>query len=658
MFDFKKFISTILSAVMVALVVAPGTVTATLWEYYNERGEQLPSVEERAKVAAELGIFDYRGTAEQNQLLEERMKETFGSKDKIGAAVVTRYETTLRASMTQNQTTIPVSSLETFDGSTITSSTIDGEVFLTLDPGTSREEIVKCTDVSATDFTSCTRGLAFSGTDESSVADNKQDHRAGGTVVMSNVHYIFENLVDLDTDETITGSKTFENLTVSSNTLKIGDNTTTTDKKIFSRNGETNEPFLSYDESNDEWILSDDGQNTVVLNSLSSGGLSASTTAGIGITNSKIYVKASSTKGMKFDGSGELYQAVSSTDGLGVDSNGVFIKAGSDIGFDSSGNLEVDTATSTPTADKIVKASSTGKIDSGWITNKYRFGGNGSDGDKTITSSENLDLGGNSIFIKEYSSFDLESGNTLTVTNSPSTGSIVWIKVSGDCTIDGTIDMVGTGADGGAEVSGSVQTGNDGTESSNTSYKLFKTGVSSRAGQGGADTSNNGGGGGGSESDGAGNVGTSNGFSGNGVSLGLNANELLYFQSNLSVIGSGGGSGGLGDEFSNGFAGGTGGKGGDGTGALIFECAGDFVFTGTINLNGQDGENGTSGDDYAGGGGGGGAGTFLGFFHTIATNTGSVNVNGGIGGTGVDPDGNIEEDGENGGDGFSIITEI
>lgn len=127
----------------------------------------------------------------------------------IGASFITGYRTTLRSSMTSSQTTVPVSSMETKDGHTITFSDVGNEAYLTIEPGANKEEIVRVTGISSLNWTGATRGLAFYGTATSTVAANQKTHNAGSVVIMSNVHYIFETLVDKDSSETIEGTKKF-----------------------------------------------------------------------------------------------------------------------------------------------------------------------------------------------------------------------------------------------------------------------------------------------------------------------------------------------------------------------------------------------------------------------------------------------------------------
>lgn len=127
----------------------------------------------------------------------------------LGYSVVTAYSTTLSQSMTATQTTVPVSSLSTKDGHTLTMADLGAKVFLTIEPGAAKEEIVMCTTISGTAWATCTRGLAFYGTGVTAVTANQKTHASGSRVVMSNVHYVYEQLTDIDTDQTIAGIKTF-----------------------------------------------------------------------------------------------------------------------------------------------------------------------------------------------------------------------------------------------------------------------------------------------------------------------------------------------------------------------------------------------------------------------------------------------------------------
>lgn len=49
------------------------------------------------------------------------------------------------------------------------------------------------------------------------------------------------------------------------NTISIGDDSNTTDKKIVANTGEANEPYLGYDVSEDEFVLANDGENPAAI---------------------------------------------------------------------------------------------------------------------------------------------------------------------------------------------------------------------------------------------------------------------------------------------------------------------------------------------------------------------------------------------------------
>lgn len=123
--------------------------------------------------------------------------------------VITNYSTTLLASMTSTQSTMDVTSLETKDGHTIVIGDLAAINYLVIEPGTANEEIISFTGISATGFTGLVRGLAFYGSTATSVAANRKAHQSGSTVIMSNAHYYYDQLMDLDSAETVTGVKTF-----------------------------------------------------------------------------------------------------------------------------------------------------------------------------------------------------------------------------------------------------------------------------------------------------------------------------------------------------------------------------------------------------------------------------------------------------------------
>lgn len=600
----KKFFNKIaLLAVVLATLGGASTVHTTLYNTVTQDlGLSWSSVETRAELAAEYGVFQYTGTSEQNILLESRIRETHGfdlPADQLGFSVATGYKSTVRTSMSATQSTISVSSLTLRDGQTLDMSALGSVLFLSLESGKDKEEIAMCTGIttSTLTFTGCTRGLAFSGTDTSSVAANRQTHNAGSTVVLSNSHYVFDQLADLDTAQTISAPYTF---TSSSPNIYYT-------FPVVSSTGYTGLPTNNGDLASKYYV------DTVGAGGFTS--LNVSTTKGLevyGTSPETVGINASSTTGMGFDSSGALYQKTSSTLGLGSDSNGIYIKEGDFINFDSSGNITVD-ATSTPTASKIPIANASSTLDNDWIDGYFL--GDGSDGALNVTSgTTTIDISSAKVIVKEYTSINISAGATLAFSNSASTGSGIIFKSQGACTVAGTVDGTSTGgANGTGETSG---TGN-GTDGAN-GISIMKTA------DGGNEGSHN-----------ATSVGAAGTFADivSSISTVTTSFDLMRFP--FAVIGAGGGGGsGAGTNA-------VGGAGGDGAGLIIMQCA-SLDFSGTINFSGQNGSDGSgsSGSSKSGGGGGGGAGTVIVLYDTLTANTGTVSVSGGTGGnTGPNGDG-------------------
>jgi hypothetical protein len=298
----------LLIAIPILIAIGATAVGASVWQY--------GSYQERAEMAAMCGIFGYRGTAQQN--LSKEVQECFKtfSGEYLGFSVITRYRTTLSSSMTSSQSTIPVSSMKTFDGDTITMAMLGSKVYLTVEPGSNREEIIKCTGISGSSWTGCTRGLAFSGTDESSVVANRKAHNAGSTVVISNVHYVYEELIDKDSNNTST-AKIISKDMLAISTMCLYD---------------TNYCFRVND-GMIQWTV-DNFTNSYNFTSSTISQLTASSTRAIGVTDSKVHLNISDDGGLVFDGSTGYLETLlnnsitSGTDGLAVNTSTDFTWSG------------------------------------------------------------------------------------------------------------------------------------------------------------------------------------------------------------------------------------------------------------------------------------------------------------------------------------------
>lgn len=604
----RRFKKVFLWAVALWLAATPLAYAQpdTLWGYYLQRGEQLPSVQERAVEAAQCGIFFYEGTFRQNVrlldcLLGNPPREGFyvdrSVEGEFGANPVTRYQTTLSQSVTSSQNTIPVSSVTTFDGTTLTADILGAEVFLSIEPGSSREEIVRCTGISSTTFTGCNRGLAFSGNDTSEVAANKKAHNAGSVVIMSNVHYVYTPTTQ---ENVFTETQRFASTTAPWQ-LYVGDGTTGQDKRIGVFNGDTNLPYLGYDETNNKWIFSNDGTSSTDV-----GGGTGSITAGnesIDITSGEVRVNTTTPSGLELNGG--LQINASSTKGIAYDANGLYVDESDDYIW--TGTQNFDGAT---------------------VSGIGLFGGGGGSGALNVTSGTTTIS--TYATTTEYTSINIDAGAVLTF-GSNFQNKVITLKSQGACTINGTINVVGLGGTAGS--GGAVTVA--GTGGASTTVAFTVDGTEQYYGGGGS----------------AGNssaVGSDrSGGAGAATSTTWIFPELFdTAEQGYHIIspGSGGGGGGGGNS-GHGGTGSAGGNGGAGGGALILQCAGNLTFgaSSEILAYGLGGSNGTDapscsscrGGGAGAGGGGGAGGHFLSLYDGTLTDNGvTVDVSGGTGGTG------------------------
>ena len=329
----KKIFYILLSLLMIT------PAHASLYEYYQAKNQKLPSISQRANVAVECGMSDYQGTISQNIKLEKCLRDSSGLLGITPIKTIALYSDNLLNSISNTATSFTLVSGVDKQG-----NSLNGLYGFIIDEGSTNEEFVIATCV-ATVCTSATRGISVSD-GKTSVTALKKAHRRGAEIKITDFP-IVGRLNSIISGSESTGSSTF----------KIGDSTTSTNQTIQADNGVTNLPFVRYNNSLNKWQFSDDGVNTVNFATSSAAGLSASTTRGIGITNSQILINASSTKGMTFDASGNLYQLTSSTLAIESDSNGIYLNTSTLL------NL---VASTTATANKLPIADSNGEINT-WL---------------------------------------------------------------------------------------------------------------------------------------------------------------------------------------------------------------------------------------------------------------------------------------------------
>lgn len=115
--------------------------------------------------------------------------------------------------VTATATSIGLNFFTTPDGTEITTSELGTTNYGTLEPGTSKEEIISFTGVTqngdgTATLTGVTRGLGFT-TPYTAVAGNRQSHAGNTVFVLSNNPQMYDDMSSNVNDETITGKFTF-----------------------------------------------------------------------------------------------------------------------------------------------------------------------------------------------------------------------------------------------------------------------------------------------------------------------------------------------------------------------------------------------------------------------------------------------------------------
>lgn len=280
--------------------------------------------------------------------------------------------------------------------------------------------------------------------------------------------------------------------------------------------------------------------------------------------------------------------------------------------------------TASGTASQLLQAQGGGAI--AWTSvTLSKFGGTGADGALNIsTGTTTIDMGGASVYTKNYSSISITGSGVLAFTNASTTGTYIKLLSQGACTLTSTstpmINAIGMGGAYGAGGSGASNTwGAAGSVAANSPGIL--------------DTTAHGGGGGSNGTGGAAGSGTF-------TMPGLYTSATSSLETRVIRLFAGiGGSGGAGGQDAGGGRSGDGGAGGRGGPVLYMECGGAWNFTTTngISVKGNVGSNGGSIINSSGGGGGGAGGqggVLLALYNSLTANTGTVNVAGGTGGSG------------------------
>lgn len=270
--------------------------------------------------------------------------------------------------------------------------------------------------------------------------------------------------------------------------------------------------------------------------------------------------------------------------------------------------------------------------------------GSGSDGEFNATTANSFDLNGGAApgtitldtsRIYEFTHFTLPAGTTLLGSGS----SPLRLRVQGNATIDGTIDL--RGGNGGDSFTPAAATQNRGVAccgggvggAGPNGVQTFATNGTSPDGTtlaGQAGTVSAAGGTDGGAGGGGGNRYAGTDGAANAVASGA-AGPAFGDETLTTLLGGSGGGGGAGN--SNVGTGGPGGGGGGG--ALSLQVGGNVLLsaTGQILVTGGNGGVLANAAHKAGGGGGGGGGSVLIYGGGTGTDNGTIDATGGLGGT-------------------------
>lgn len=191
--------------VLLGLLLFPLAASASLYSYYQEQGQPLPSVNDRAPVAVLAGIvqnpWEYTGAKGQNESLESYLRAGIvednagevGNEGPMIGATISRPE--LFYSETLSRGLVAGGSETTTYVSVLPSETTGYMIINPLSP--TNRELIKYTGVTTTggnQLTGVTRGLSPTGTTGSAISDsrvaaNAKRHSAGEVIAMNNGRY-------------------------------------------------------------------------------------------------------------------------------------------------------------------------------------------------------------------------------------------------------------------------------------------------------------------------------------------------------------------------------------------------------------------------------------------------------------------------------------
>ena len=531
-------------------------------------------------------------------------------------------------SITLSSLTIPQTGYELVD------SDFSDTFYITFEPGSrQRQEIASCTTVTqnannTATLSGCTRGL-LPFTPFTASSSYQFAHGGGTSVIFSDPPQLFNQFLAADNTSTITGLYTFTQ-------LPLGPTSTPTNQQQFVT-------LYQFQQATTTGGINGSETAKGVWEGATQAEMAAGTVFGsTGATLVALNKYATST-GPGAGGVAGYHFPVTDSDGY---LNASFCgKAFGCAALD--GNQKVyqnpQSAQTTSTANGIPLADSYGRL-GGWLT-RY---GSGADGALLISSgTTTIDLGGQAVFTKNYTSFTINGTGALAFSNANVSGTLIVIRTQGNFIVTSTalvaIDLRklgGQNGTGGVNAGGGYVPGTNGKQ-----FTLRVGGTNNQFGLGAINETGQTG-------------GTSTDIAWQNYFI-ISTSTVLSNSAAVVMPGSGGGGGASGNDGGTGTPG-NGGAGGDGAGALIAYIGGAYQVSSTINLSGEAGTAGTTGDGGqtggGGGGGGGAGGMFVAFYNYLISDTGTYTVTGGSAGSGGTGAGGSGQGGGGGAGAASVTT--
>lgn len=456
----KKYVNYILG------IIAALLIPISTFAYTVQKGDTLWAISKKLGTTVQ-NLVNSNGITNKNLIYQGQQLNV---SELLGAAPLPtdNYDTFLTAALSATASTTFVNALPTGVSSSI--YTIFGS------DGVTPSEKIYCTGTATgpNRLTGCIRGISFNpvnGVINENAGTGITQPRNSRIAITDNINFSGKALAILNGSQ-VTGANTF----------RMGDGTSVTDKcHIFDDGTQTAKICKNVSTGNLYWTT--DGINTYTFQSSTVSQLSASTSAGIGITNSQIYITPSSTTGMTFDSSGKIYQKIDTTTAVQYSAGSV------GIGINTSTLVSL-IATSTPSAGTIPLSTTSSILSPGWLNatstptaNKLSIGDSNGTLNSWITTSNKIALITSTVDINNPGTTLTNLISTTIPANTLGTGNAVRVVMYfSNFQINNTFSLFFSASYGGTTIATTTLTNNSGNSNATVGraeFTLYENGTTS-----------------------------------------------------------------------------------------------------------------------------------------------------------------------------------